>query len=88
MNSDYQDIYAFDIDVSFTSYGVNKNVFNLWKEKYNEFKTGSLVIFNEDKFKDQWAGKNPMLNWIELKTNYTLKELKDFGDGWKAYEIK
>jgi len=87
MNSGYQNVYAFDIDVSFSSYGVDKNVFNLWKEKYNDFKTGSVVIFNEDKFRNQWAGKNPMLNWIELKTNYNLIEMKDFGNGWKAYEI-
>jgi hypothetical protein len=87
MKSSCEKIYTFDIDVSFSSYNVSKSVLNLWKEKYNEFKTSSLVIFNEDKFKYQWAGKNPMLNWIELKTNYNLREIKDFGNGWKAYEI-
>jgi len=87
-NASQQNIYAFDIDVSFPSYGINNKVFNLRKEKYSGFETGSLVIFNEDKFKVQWAKKNPMLNWSEIKTKYILTELKDFGDGWKAYEIR
>jgi len=86
-STDYQTVYAFDIDVSFASYDMNKKVFNLWKEKYSEFRTGSLVIFNEYKFREQWAEKNPMINWNKLKTNYALEELKDFGNGWKAYEI-
>ena len=83
----HQIVYAFDIDVSFISYDVNKNYFNLWKEKYDKFQSGSLVIFNEEKFKDQWIGKNPMLNWNNLKTDYILLELKNFGDGWKVFEI-
>ena len=70
------------------SYDVNKNVVNLWKEKVSYFNNNSIVIFNEDKFKEQWANLNPMLNWNQLKSNYTLSELKDFGSGWKAYEIK
>ena len=83
----HQIVYAFDIDVSFISYDVNKNYFNLWKEKYDKFQSVSLVIFNEEKFKDQWIGKNPMLNWNNLKTDYILLELKNFGDGWKVFEI-
>lgn len=80
-------VYAFDTDVSFSSYDVDKNVFNLWKEMYSKFEISSLVIFNEEKFKVQWAGKNPMLNWNNLKANYNLIEKQDFGNGWKAYEI-
>jgi hypothetical protein len=87
-NDIHKYIYAFDIDVSFMSYDVNKNVINMWKEKIYHFNHNSLVIFNEDKFKVQWAKMNPMLNWNELKSNYTLLELKDFGNGWKVYEIR
>lgn len=87
-NDSHKNIYAFDIDVSFSSYDVNKNVINMWKEKITDFDTNSLVVFNEIKFKNQWANKNPMLNWNTLKSNYKLNVLKDFGDGWTAYEIK
>ena len=81
-------VYTFDIDVSFMSYDVNKKVINMWREKISDFNTNSIVIFSETKFKDQWAYKNPMLNWNELKTKYTLQELKDFGSGWKAFEMR
>jgi len=87
-NDTHKNVYAFDIDVSFMSYDVNKNVVNMWKEKISYFDIKSIVIFNEGKFKEQWANLNPMLNWNELKTNYTLMELKDFGSGWKAFEIR
>jgi len=87
-NDSHTTVYAFDIDVSFMSYDVNKNVINMWTKKLNQFSDNSIVIFNEEKFKKQWKDKNPMLNWNELKTKYELSELKDFDDGWKAYEIR
>ena len=87
-HDDHKNIYAFDIDVSFMSYNVKKNVINMRNVKIDLFNHYSLVIFNEDKFKVQWANMNPMLNWNNLKSNYTLSELKNFGDGWKAYEIR
>ena len=81
-------VYTFDIDVSFMSYGVNNKIINMWKEKINQFEKNSIVIFNDEKLKVQWANMNPMLNWKKLNSNYTLTELKNFGDGWKAYEIR
>ena len=87
-STNHTSIYAFDIDISFTSYDINKTIWNLREKKYDEFEKGSLVIFNEDKFKTQWANHNPMFNWNKLKSNYTLLELKDFRDGWKVYEIR
>lgn len=87
-NDTHKNVYTFDIDVSFMSYDVNKNVINMWKEKIVEFSFNSIVVFNEKKFTVQWANKNPMLNWNELNAKYTLQELRDFGNGWKAYEIR
>jgi hypothetical protein len=87
-NDPHKNVYTFEMDVSFMSYDVNKTVINMWKEKISDFSSNSIVVFNPEKFKEQWANMNPMLNWNELKSNYTLQELKDFGDGWKAYEIR
>lgn len=87
-NRSHETVYAFDIDISFMSYVVNNKIINMWKEKINQFDRNAIVIFNEEKFKVQWANMNPMLNWENLKSNYTLTELKNFGDGWKAYEIR
>ncbi len=86
-NDIHKNVYAFDIDVSFMSYNVNKHIISMWKKKIDHFDQNSLVIFNEEKFKVQWANMNPMLNWENLKSDFTLTELQDFGDGWKAYEI-
>ena len=83
----YKKVYTFDIDVSFMSYGVKNKINNMWKEKINKFDKNSVVIFDEDRFRVQWANMNPMLNWEKLKSNYTLIEIKNFGAGWKAYEI-
>ncbi len=87
-NDIHKNIYSFDVDVSFISYDVNKNVINMRNNRIAKFEPNSIVIFNEEKFKIQWANMNPMLNWIELKSNYDLLEVNDFGDGWKAYEIR
>ena len=87
-NDPHKNVYTFDMDVSFMSYDVNKNVINMRQENIFDYGHNSIVIFNEDKFKKQWVNLNPMLNWNELKTNYSLKELKNFGNGWKAYEIR
>jgi hypothetical protein len=87
-NDTHKNVYAFDIDVSFMSYDINKNVINMWKNKITEYKPDSIIIFNQEKFKDKWKGKNPMLNWNELQINYSLVQIKDFGEGWKAYEVK
>lgn len=87
-NDSHKNVYAFDIDVSFSSYDINKNIINMWKEKITDFSPNSIVVFNQEKFKEQWTNMNPMLNWNQLKSNYILEELKDFGDGWKAFEIR
>jgi len=87
-NNSHQNVYAFDIDISFMSYDIKKNVINMWKNKIAKYKPDSIVIFNEEKFKEKWKGKNPMLNWNELKSNYHLNEIAAFGEGWKAYEVK
>ena len=60
----------------------------MWVERYNEFNSNSMVLFNPDKFKMQWKDKNPMLNWENMKYNYNLKLIEKGPQGWKLYEIK
>jgi hypothetical protein len=60
----------------------------MWKEKINSFEKDGLVLFNEQKFKDQWKNKNPMINWNYLKMNYKLVKLESYDDGWELYEIR
>lgn len=81
-------VYGFDMDISLHSYTKSKSIFNLWEKEYNSFRHNSLVVFNEDKFREQWEGKNPMLNWRKMQKEYSLVELKDFSNGWKLYELQ
>lgn len=80
-------IYGFDIDISFRSYEISNKIVNLWYSKIDNFETGSLVIFNEKALEKQWEGKNPMINWNNIKNNYKLKLIKTFDSGWNLYEI-
>ena len=47
-----------------------------------------LVLFNENKFKEQWKGRNPILNWYYIKSNYQLKKIKSYPYNWELYEIE
>lgn len=80
-------LYTFDIDMAIKSYGTSKSIANLWQQKYEEFQIPALVLFNEKKFQMQWRGKNPMLNWNNIKKNYQLESLAKKKDGWELFRI-
>ena len=80
-------LYTFNVDMAIASYDTSKVMRNLWKEKYDSFEVKSLVLFNESEFAQQWKGKNPMLNWKNLKSNYTLKSISREGT-WDLYRIE
>ncbi|NQX98252.1 MAG: hypothetical protein HRT73_10285, partial [Flavobacteriales bacterium] len=82
-----QTLYSFDIDVAIEGRGLEFNYKNLWVEEYKYFEKGALVLFNEEKLKFQWEGKNPMVNWNNLKENYQLTNIKQLDGGWKLYRI-
>ena len=81
-------LYSFDIDVALKGRDLDFDYKNMWIEQYDKFNTNDLVLFNPEKFKRQWKGKNPMLNWENIKHNYKLKILEEGLEGWKLYEIK
>jgi hypothetical protein len=83
-----QVIYSFDMDVSLSGYAGDREIYNLWVERYDSFAPNSLVLFNPSAFEKQWAGKNPMLNWEEMNRKHRLVKLHDFGKGWELYEIR
>lgn len=83
-----QTLYSFDIDIAMQGRGLDFNYKNLWVKKYSSFEKGALVLFNEEKLKVQWEGKNPMLNWNNLQHNYQLKTITSLSGGWKLYRIE
>jgi hypothetical protein len=80
-------LFAFDLDVALRTYLPNFQIKNLWERRYEDFPTGSFILFNEDRLREQWQGQNPMLNWDFAKNNYELREVKELPEGWKLYEI-
>lgn len=83
-----QTLYSFDVDVALQGRGLDFDYRNLWIEKYSSFENGALVLFNTEKLKAQWDGKNPMLNWDYMNENYRLLLLDELGSGWKLYRIE
>jgi len=80
-------IYTFSIGPAMKSYNVKNRIINLWGEKITIYKDSSFVLFNQEKFGQQWEDKNPMINWNYFDKNYSSKKIKQFEDGWALYEI-
>jgi hypothetical protein len=80
-------LYGFDMDVSLKSYGCEKKIHNMWVEEYPKFTRNSLVIFNEEKFAQQWKDKAPMNNWKLMNDKYEIREVDKFKEGWSLYEL-
>jgi hypothetical protein len=87
-NTTQKTIYSFDMDVSLKSGGLDRHFYNLWEKKYDSFEPNSLVLFNPTAFEKQWAGKNPMINWENLKKEKQMVLLESFPEGWELYEIR
>jgi len=80
-------LYGFDLDVALRSYLPGVQFKNLWERRYPEFQPGSYVIFNEA-LRPQWQGQNPILNWDDLKANYSPELKAELPDGWSLWEIR
>ncbi len=85
----YQNVvlYSFDIDVALQGRGLHFEYQNLWQQEYTTVHENSLLLFNPQKFSQQWNGKNPMKNWNFISTNYHLQVLEELPEGWKLYKI-
>jgi hypothetical protein len=82
-------VYTFAIDGALKCYGVDSDdVVNLWHNKLDSVKTPALVLFNESKFKHQWEGRNPMINWQFIQANYSLRKIETLPEGWELYRVR
>jgi 4-amino-4-deoxy-L-arabinose transferase-like glycosyltransferase len=84
----HKTLYAFDADVALKGRGLQFNYQNLWVKRYSSFDSGALVLFNEEKFANQWQNKNPMLNFQLMKDTYNLQTELNLGNSWMLYSIK
>lgn len=81
-------LYTFGMDGAVKAYQPEIKVVNLWDAPLQSARVGELVLFNEGAFREQWKGKNPMINWDFLNQNYNLHRVKSFAEGWNLYEIR
>lgn len=80
-------LYGFDLDVAMKTYLPDVQHRNLWIEAYPTFEPGAWVLFNVPRLKDQWKGKNPMINWHALEATGKLKKVEELQEGWTLYRF-
>ena len=59
----------------------------MYLEQYQDFSKNDLILFDPTRYKVQWNGKNPMLNWEFIEQNYKLKIVETHPKGWKLYQV-
>lgn len=86
--TDYKTIYTFSINQALMSYNVKPQIINMMDSSITTLDTSGVILFNEEKFSEQWEDKLPMQNWNYFYTHYKLCQIADFSNGWKLYETK
>ncbi len=81
-------IYTFNIDMGLKAYDVNNDIINMWAEKIDNFKPGSLILFNYVNSYQQWKGKNPIIKWEKVNKEHELLLIEKLPANWNLYEIR
>ena len=80
-------VYTMDIDISLKTYLPDMQYRNIWEKVYDSIPSGSYFLFNETKMSQQWAGRNPMINWENAQKKYQLMTVDSFPEGWVLWKI-
>lgn len=80
-------VYTFAMNLALQSYDISQDIESLYDSEIDNFDVGSVVLFAPERFAEQWADQNPMRNWELLNNDYEIKQLEEFEQGWKLYEI-
>ena len=81
-------IYTFNIDMGLKAYDVRNEIINLWSCRINNFKSGSLILFNYVNSYHQWIDLNPVYNWERVNKEHDVELIEKLPGGWNLYEIK
>jgi len=79
-------IYQFSLGPAIATYGFEGNVIDLWKGPIDRFDPHAVLLFNPTAFAKQWAGKNPMLNYVGAM-RLRPRTIERRADGWELYEL-
>jgi hypothetical protein len=80
-------VYAFDLDIALRHYLPELVFVNLWERRLAPFPNGTFVLFNEN-LRTQWAGKNPVLNFDQMRAAGSLRLLENLDEGWQLWGIE
>lgn len=81
-------IYTFNIDMGLKAYDVKNEIINLWPFRIDNFKPGSILLFNYVNSYRQWKGMNPVNNLERVKKEHLLLRVETLPGNWNLYEIK
>jgi hypothetical protein len=81
-------IYTFNIDMGLKEYDIKNDIINMWINKIDNFKPGSLLLFNYVNSYQQWKGQNPIINWDKVNKEHDVLLIEKFRDNWNLYEIR
>jgi hypothetical protein len=81
-------IYTFNIDMGLKAYDIKNDIINMWAERINNFKPGSLLLFNYVNSYQQWKGQNPIINWEKVNAEHEVSLIEKLPDNWNLYEIR
>ncbi|MDH3648106.1 MAG: hypothetical protein OEQ53_00390 [Saprospiraceae bacterium] len=75
-------IYSFGMNQALQGLGTHHEIISLWNQEHKTYISGSLVLFNPQKFGEQWRYDTPMKNWDRLQQYYLLDTVQVLDDGW------
>lgn len=79
-------VYEFSMKPALGTYAEEVPVVDLWEEQVPHFAPGSLLLFNEGAFADQWQGMAPMMNWERARDQHP-QLIARRPDGWALYRF-
>ncbi len=84
---DTEHIYSFGLTQALGTYLDSRLLINLWDTDLDHIKDNGLVLFNEARFRVQWEGKSPMVNWLKIRETKKLELVKEYPQQWRLYRI-
>ncbi|MBK7037919.1 MAG: glycosyltransferase family 39 protein [Bacteroidetes bacterium] len=81
-------IYSFSINGALTAYIPTINIYDIYLNKVEDLSINNgYFLFNYESFSKQFEGLLPMENYQFINSNYKLKTVSKFENGWEIYQI-
>jgi hypothetical protein len=81
-------LYSFEVDIALQQRKLDFDFKSIWEKELNSFEPQALVLFNEERIRADFEGKNPILNWEKMNQTMTVKKLEELDRGWNLYRLE